>query len=118
MKAENTKFVQEIAREIVGVPIGRLPGVIKAIRDARNAPRMMMVGTSVNVTSVEMVARMVLTVDANGSKLRAVENAAVLEAVRQANGNISQAARLLGLDRKAMERRVKNAMKSQKKKIS
>jgi DNA-binding NtrC family response regulator len=51
------------------------------------------------------LAAEVLAMQSEGSKLRAVEEALVQQAVLSSRGNLAKAARLLGIERKAVERR-------------
>lgn len=55
---------------------------------------------------VEELATRVLALKAKGSKIDLVERAIVTAALDQCEGNVSAAARLVGIDRKAMERRI------------
>ncbi len=56
--------------------------------------------------TLDEIARAILALPAGGSRLRDVERAVVAHALVKTNGNVSAAARLLGTDRKALERRI------------
>ena len=58
------------------------------------------------VGEIDRIARDLLALpDRVGSKLRAIERAVLHHAVESCGGNKSAAARLIGVDRKALERR-------------
>lgn len=56
--------------------------------------------------TLDEIARAILALPAGGHRLRDVERAVVVHALLKTNGNVSAAARLLGTDRKALERRI------------
>ena len=56
--------------------------------------------------SLEQVAEVVLALRTPRSKLAELERVVVLHALEVTNGNVSAAARLLGVDRKQVERKV------------
>lgn len=60
---------------------------------------------STSVTPLDELAASILRLEVE-DKLTAIRNALVLEALRQAHGNKAQAARLLGVHRKVVERRL------------
>jgi DNA-binding NtrC family response regulator len=62
--------------------------------------------------SADDLAPIVVGLATSGSKLAAVERAVVLHAHATCGGNVSAAARLLGIDRKAMERKLAKARRS------
>ena len=53
------------------------------------------------------LARAVLALPGAGSKLGAAERAVVLHALSLTKGNVSAAARMLGVDRKSLERKIR-----------
>ena len=59
--------------------------------------------------TAEALAHIIVNLPERGSKLLAVERAVVLHAWETAGGNVSAAARLLGIDRKQMERKLAKA---------
>jgi len=65
--------------------------------------------------ALEDLAKAVIALPTEGSKLGAAERAVVLHALHSAGGNVSAAARLLGVDRKALERRVRRIRREDKK---
>jgi DNA-binding NtrC family response regulator len=60
------------------------------------------------ITPIDVLAARILKLDVE-DKLSAIRNALVLEALRQSEGNKAQAARLLGVHRKVVERRVSDS---------
>jgi DNA-binding NtrC family response regulator len=62
--------------------------------------------------NAEALAHTILTLPGKGSKLLAVERAVVLHAYETTSGNVSAAARLLGVDRKQMERKLAKARRA------
>jgi DNA-binding NtrC family response regulator len=73
--------------------------------------------TSRGGASPDQIAELVLALPkGKGSKLREVERAVVIHALDACDGNVSAAARLIGVDRKAMERRVAKARTGSKRK--
>jgi transcriptional regulator of acetoin/glycerol metabolism len=63
--------------------------------------------------SLDELAKAILALPVKGSKLEAVQRAVVLHAIATCEGNVSAASRLLGVDRKALERKL---LRFQKKK--
>jgi transcriptional regulator of acetoin/glycerol metabolism len=63
--------------------------------------------SSVAPPSADALARAVLALPGTGSKLRAAERAVILHALDVCNGNVSATGRLLGIDRKALERKIR-----------
>lgn len=76
--------------------------IVARLRSNRVAKK---AGAKGNGVLDDLAAR-VLDIKKPGSKLDMVERAIVSHALEAADGNVSQAARLLGIDRKAMERRI------------
>jgi DNA-binding NtrC family response regulator len=60
------------------------------------------------ITPIDALAARILKLDVN-DKIAAIRNALVLEALRQSEGNKAQAARLLGVHRKVVERRLSDS---------
>jgi transcriptional regulator of acetoin/glycerol metabolism len=56
--------------------------------------------------TLDEIARAILALPAGGHRLRDVERTVVAHALAKTQGNVSAAARLLGTDRKALERRI------------
>jgi transcriptional regulator of acetoin/glycerol metabolism len=65
--------------------------------------------------AIDALAKAVVASQTEGSKLNAAERAVVLHALHTCDGNVSAAARLLGVDRKALERRVRRIRRKEKK---
>jgi ActR/RegA family two-component response regulator len=63
-------------------------------------------GGSPRVDSTAQLAEMILALPVKGSKLEAVQCAVVTHALAVSRGNVSAAARLLGMERKALERKI------------
>jgi DNA-binding NtrC family response regulator len=59
--------------------------------------------------NAEALAHAIVALPVKGTKLLAVERAVVLHAYETTGGNVSAAARLLGVDRKQMERKLAKA---------
>jgi DNA-binding NtrC family response regulator len=57
--------------------------------------------------SADALARAILALPGSGSKLAAAERAVVLHTLDVCKGNVSAAARMLGINRKALERKVR-----------
>jgi DNA-binding NtrC family response regulator len=74
----------------------------------------MLSGKATVVPSTDTLAEMILALPEKGSKVAAVENAVVLHALATSGGNVSAAARLLGVDRKALERKLARAKRAAK----
>jgi DNA-binding NtrC family response regulator len=70
---------------------------------AESAPRST---GSVGAGSIDDIARAILALPDVRHRLREVERAVVTHALAATKGNVSAAARLLGVERKALERRV------------
>lgn len=60
---------------------------------------------------LERLARAILDLPASEPKLSAVERAVITHALAVTNGNKSAAARLLGMDRKAFDRKARRALR-------
>jgi transcriptional regulator with GAF, ATPase, and Fis domain len=58
------------------------------------------------VEPLDAIARAILALPTGRQRLRDVERAVVVHALARTKGNVSAAARLLGTDRKALERRI------------
>ena len=56
--------------------------------------------------SLDEIARAILALPPGSHRLRDVERTVVVHALAKTKGNVSAAARLLGTDRKALERRI------------
>jgi transcriptional regulator of acetoin/glycerol metabolism len=109
-------FLDELVAELRGVPLAALPDIVAAVRGAsasrkHGARAKKGVATSgFSEQTTRQIAELILAMpDGQGSKLGEIERAVVLHALETAGGNVSAAARLLGVDRKAMERRVAKA---------
>jgi transcriptional regulator of acetoin/glycerol metabolism len=95
-------ILDEIIRKLRKVPVSELPAVLEAIEAATVKRRTKKGGGAL----VKHLAQQAVEADMPGSKLDEVEHAIVAHAYETAGGNVSAAARLLGIDRKAMERRL------------
>ena len=95
-------ILDEIIRKLRKVPLAELPAVLEAIEAAAATKRSKKGGGAL----VQHLARQAVHTDIRGSKLDEVERAIVAHAYETTHGNVSAAARLLGIERKAMERRL------------
>jgi ActR/RegA family two-component response regulator len=71
-------------------------------------------GKATVVPSTDQLAEMILALPESGSKLARVQNAVVMHAFATCGGNVSAAARLLGMDRKELERKIARARRAAK----
>lgn len=78
-----------------------LPNLVEAIEKAAS-PR----GSSNAEALLTSLAKKIMELPVPGSKLDAVQRAVVTHALAECAGNVSAAARLLGVERKALERKV------------
>jgi DNA-binding NtrC family response regulator len=76
-------------------------GALRELRGLCAAP-------STTIASIDVLAARILQLDVE-DKIAAIRNALVLEALRQSEGNKAQAARLLGVHRKVVERRLSDS---------
>jgi DNA-binding NtrC family response regulator len=81
--------------EMTAVDGGRFPANLSSGSTTQTRP-----------ASPEEIARAILSLPGGKNRLRVVEQAVVKEALAMTRGNVSAAARLLGLERKAAERRI------------
>ena len=63
-------------------------------------------GQAHSLPSLETFAHGILALPTRGSKLEEAERSVVTHALQVTDGNVSAAARLLGVDRKALERKI------------
>ena len=63
-------------------------------------------GQAQTLPSLETFAHGILALPTRGSKLAEAERSVVTHALQMTDGNVSAAARLLGVDRKALERKI------------
>ena len=96
------------------IPIDRvLPMVMEKLQHATlDELGALLGGRATVVPTTDDLVKMILALPAKGSKLELVQNAVVLHAVAVSGGNVSAAARLLGVERKAFERKLRNARRS------
>ena len=74
----------------------------------------LLAGGKPTVDSTAQIAEMILAMPAEGSKLDHVQDALVLHALEASGGNVSAAARLMGEERKSMERKIARAKRRAK----
>jgi ActR/RegA family two-component response regulator len=100
-----------VLRGLEAVPIEKL--LPKATDLLKNASledlASILAGKGAAPRSADDLAPIVMALATKGSKLAAVERAVVLHAFATCGGNVSASARLLGIDRKAMERKLAKA---------
>jgi len=96
-----TTFFDELVDSLRRVPLGRLPevaAVIRGLSAPAKGPRADLAGA---------FAKSILESSTPGSKLEEAQRAIVAHALMETQGNVSAAARLLGVERKALERKVR-----------
>jgi len=71
-------------------------------------------GGNASATSTEEVAEMILALPESGSKIDIVEDALILHSLKVSDGNVSAAARLIGMSRKVLGRKVARAKRRPK----
>jgi DNA-binding NtrC family response regulator len=100
--------------QLSNLPIDELvPAAVDRLKHATlDELATMLAGKPAALPPLSQLAETVLTLSAKGSKLEAIENAVVLMAVEQSGGNVSAAARLLGVERKALDRKIARAKKA------
>ena len=96
------RIIDDLQAGIRGVRLSNLPDVVEALERGA-APRG---GAPGDADVVDGIARRVAELEIGGSKLDAIQRAVVMQALAECDGNLSAAARLLGMERKALERRV------------
>jgi transcriptional regulator of acetoin/glycerol metabolism len=87
-----------------------LPKALERLRGATLDELAELLGRSTSASvapSADALARAILALPGTGSKLRAAERAVILHALKECDGNVSATSRLLGLDRKALERKIR-----------
>ena len=94
-------LLEDLASRLRDARLDALPDLVEAINDA-TLPR----GQSNADEILSSIARKVMELPVPGSKLDAVQRAIVMHALADCGGNVSAAARLLGVERKALERKV------------
>ncbi len=68
----------------------------------------------VHAANGDDLARAILALPGNGSKLGAAERAVILHALSTTKGNVSAAARILSVDRKSLERKIRRIKRADK----
>jgi DNA-binding NtrC family response regulator len=101
-------------QSLSNIPIDRLlPTAIDRLKHATlDELATILSGKSTVVPSTGELAEMILALPEKGSKLEAVERVVVLHALAVSGGNVSAAARLLGMERKSLERKVARARRA------
>jgi len=91
---------RSVIASITRVPLKAIPAVLAAVNtDTRKR--------ATSDTVLMQLARLILDLPLGGaSKLRALERALINAALERTHGNVSAAARLLGADRKVIERKI------------
>jgi ActR/RegA family two-component response regulator len=106
--------MSDVLRSLTSVPIENL--LATASQRLRHATlddlSTIFIGGSPKVDSTAQIAEMILALPVKGSKLEAVQGAVVLHALAVSGGNVSAAARLLGMERKALERKIARAKRA------
>jgi transcriptional regulator with XRE-family HTH domain len=97
-------FFQELVDKLRHIRFGELQGMLAMVGN-RARPREARPGRT-EIPSLDDLARWILALPGRGSKLEVVQRAVLLHALEISEGNVSAAARLLGINRKAFERRL------------
>ena len=95
------RLFEDLAARLRDARLDALPDLVAAI-NAATLPR----GQSNAEEILSSIAKKVMALPVPGSKLDAVQRAVVTHALAESGGNVSAAARLLGVERKALERKV------------
>jgi hypothetical protein len=93
---------QQIARRLRGLSVGTLGKLSEALG-----------GASSGFGSVDAVVHAFIERPTDGSKLEEIERAIITHAVAVSDGNVSAAARLLGVERKMLDRRWRKIQRGQ-----
>jgi hypothetical protein len=98
-------------QNLANIPIDELlPTAVNRLKHATlDELAAILSGRSTVVPSTDQLAEMILALPEKGSKLDAVQRVVVLHAVAVSAGNVSAAARLLGMERKSLERKLAKA---------
>jgi DNA-binding NtrC family response regulator len=98
-----SKIEMEVIRMLRKLPLHSLKvlvDMIKAVTPGRHRPR------NADGFRLQQIAKLALDLEGEGSKLDMVEATIIQEIIERTNGNVSEAARRVGIERKAMERRL------------
>jgi ActR/RegA family two-component response regulator len=96
-------LLDDLARRLRSVRLEALPDVYDAIERASRPSR----GTAQGAAAdLEQFAKRVVELPIEGSRLDAAHRAIIAHAFATCEGNISATARLLGMERKALERKL------------
>jgi DNA-binding NtrC family response regulator len=100
-------YFDELAEQLRNVRLDALPRLLASLREASiPVPPVLQKGSRVAAASAEVIAGEVLALPEKGSKLDLVQRAVVARALKESGGNISAAARSIGVDRKVLERKI------------
>jgi transcriptional regulator of acetoin/glycerol metabolism len=100
-------YYDELADQLRSVRLDALPQLLAALREASTpVPPVLQKGSRVAAVAVDVIAGEVLALPEKGSKLDLVQRAVVIRALKESGGNISAAARAIGVDRKVLERKI------------
>lgn len=94
------QIVPALAERLAKLPIGTLQTVLDIVESGTPASS----GPSTSAASLDALADQILRAPVSGSRLGAVQAAVVRHALITTEGNVSAAARLLGMERKALAR--------------
>jgi transcriptional regulator of acetoin/glycerol metabolism len=106
--SERATFFDELVERLRHMRLEDMPAVVAAMRRSSIGSSFASRG-STSSTLLEELSKALVSMPIEGSKLDAVEEAVVLHALATCEGNMSAAARLLGVDRKAFTRRLQKA---------
>jgi DNA-binding NtrC family response regulator len=100
-------YFDELADQLRNVRLEALPRLLASLREASTpTPLTPQKGSKVSMAAAEVIAAEVLALPEKGSKLDLVQRAVVMRALKESAGNISAAARSIGVDRKVLERKI------------
>lgn len=101
-------------QDLANIPIDELlPTAVNRLKHATlDELATILSGRSAVVPSTDQLAEMIIALPEKGSKLDAVQRVVVLHALAVTNGNVSAAARLLGMERKSLERKIAKARRA------
>jgi transcriptional regulator of acetoin/glycerol metabolism len=99
------QVITEVTTSLERMPLAELEALVLGVSGA-GAGGAAAGGQAHPLPSLETFAHGILALPTRGSKLAEAERSVVTHALQMTDGNVSAAARLLGVDRKALERKI------------
>jgi DNA-binding NtrC family response regulator len=99
------QVITEVTTSLERMPLAELEALVLGVSGA-GAGGAAAGGQAHPLPSHETFAHGILALPTRGSKLAEAERSVVTHALQMTDGNVSAAARLLGVDRKALERKI------------